>query len=114
MKVTGAGLRPRSLGVRTPYSALSGTQRTRQRKARASQYIISNAETLQPKFTLFATVLPLVAPAASLGESLGVRGPLSQIAFCRRSTAWLVMPSPICPDRPAFREPLHGNCPRAR
>ncbi|KAM5539396.1 hypothetical protein V8D89_006848 [Ganoderma adspersum] len=72
--VTGAGPRPRSLGVRTPYSALSGTQRTRQRKARASQYIISNAETLQSNFTLFAIVLPLVPLAAPLGESLGVRG----------------------------------------
>ena len=113
MKVTGAGPRPRSLGVRSLYSALSGTQRTRQLKAQASQYIVSNAETRQPIFTLFATVLPFVAPAGALGESLGVRG--ASLADRVLSPAHLmVTPSPSCPDHPGVREHLHGKCPRAR
>ncbi|KAI1785532.1 hypothetical protein LXA43DRAFT_1037500 [Ganoderma leucocontextum] len=89
----------RSLGVRSPYSALSGTQRTRQRKARASQYIISNAETLKSS----ATVLPYVAPATLLGEFLGVRGG-SLVDRVLSPAHRMVTPSPSCPDRPGFRE----------
>ncbi len=103
MKVTGTAPRPRSLGACSPYSALSGTQRTRQRKARASQYIISNAETLQSNFTLFATALPYAAFAAPLGESLGVRG--ATLADRVLSPAHrMVTPSPSCPERQTFRE----------
>ena len=74
MIITVRGPRPRSLGERTPYSALSGTQRTRQRKARASQYIISNAETLQSNFTLFAIVLPYVSPPRCWANPLESEG----------------------------------------